>query len=186
MNPFNKDYRKTYNNHFRHGVLIGNYVEDIFGEDLKKTLQTKEEKEKLSEFMDKYKWPQLSENNIKNFGNDITRNNNLNLDLNIDFTRKNVEDYKLLQNLNPFTLEDKNSFLPSQLEYENQKKRVEDKNNTSSNISSETQNVLKKYHQKDTHELLYTKKSGLVKNLFFGHGMDQTKFNKNELTSTYQ
>jgi hypothetical protein len=40
MNIINKDYRKTYNNPYRHGVLIANYSEDIFGQDMKKQKDT--------------------------------------------------------------------------------------------------------------------------------------------------
>ncbi len=188
MNPFNKDYRTSYNNPYRHGVLIGNFVEDTFGKDLTQILETKEEKTKLSEFQEKYKWPKLKEENVKNFGNDLTRNNNLNLDLNIDFTKKNIEDYASLQNPNPYSLEDKNSFLPGQIEYETQRKKFVENlaSEEDFNITSETQRMLKNFHQKDTRESLFTKKSGLVRNLFFGHGMDQNKFDKNEYASTYQ
>ena len=52
------------------------------------------------------------------------------------------------------------------------------------NICGQTQSKLKQDHLQDSRGILYTKKSGLVKNLFFGHG-DQKNFEKKEYATTY-
>jgi hypothetical protein len=52
------------------------------------------------------------------------------------------------------------------------------------NIRGQTQSKLKQDHIMDSRGILYTKKSGLVKNLFFGHG-DQKNFEKSEYATTY-
>ena len=94
-----------------------------------------------------------------------------------------------LQANNEFELQDKNIFMPGQIKAEILTKRM---NETLSgvveakDVNSETQRMLKDFHQRDTRAVLYTKKTGLVKKLFFGHGIDQTKFDSNEYASTYQ
>ncbi len=182
----NPNYRRQYINPYRHGVLIGNFVEDIYGTDLKEkqSQETVNQKNFISEHTDQFSWPQIKTEHFKNPGNDLTKQFNVNFDFNIDFTTKNMEDYMKLQGANEYQLEDKNSFLSSQIKADKTaKKQLE---GSGSNIHSETQNMLKGFHEKDTSGRLYTKKSGLVKDLFFGHGLDQSKFDKSEYASTYQ
>jgi hypothetical protein len=191
MDIFKKNYRNEYKNPYRHGVCIGNYVEDIFGEDLKKKqeIQASSKENYSTEKMDKYKWPEYKEIHIKDSGNDFTKNHNTNFDFNIDLTAKNIEDYLKLQDTNLFQLQDKNSFVPDQHKSETQMKKMQESISgefSPNDIFKETQTKLKSFHQKDTRGLLYTKKSGLVKNLYFGHGLDQKNFTKNEYASTYQ
>jgi len=190
-NIINRNFRKDYNNQYRHGVLIGNFAEDIIGEDLKLKHDNEyvDKKYFVTETKEQFIWPQLKDNHVKNPGNDLTLKCNSNFDLNIDFNAKNIEDYLKLQGVNEFELKDKNVFLPSQLKAENSARKLEE-NRTgfieTNTINRETQNMLKNFHQQDANGLLFTKKSGLVKNLFFGHGMDQRKFENNEYASTYQ
>lgn len=192
MNIIKKNYRNEYNNHYRHGVCIGNYVEDIIGEDLRQIQETHttDPKHFLSEKMDQYQWPALKEIHIKDNGNKLTQNYNSNFDLNIDFTTKNVEDYLKLQNTNYFQLKDKNSFLPEQHKTEIEINKLQDTTNGSimmkTDIFNETQKKLKSFHHNDARGLFNTVKSGLVENLYFGHGLDQKNFTKNEYASTYQ
>jgi hypothetical protein len=191
MNIINKDYKKVYHNPYRHGVLIGNYSEDIFGQDLQKKLQNNQldKNHFVSEQRQKYQWPELKEMHIKDQANDFTSKNNSNFDLNIDFTKKNLEDYKKLQATNEYELQNKNVFMPGQIKAEALLKKM---NETQSGIAepvdihSETQKRLKDFHMTDTRSVLYTKKTGLTKKLFFGHGPDQFKFDNNDYASTYQ
>lgn len=187
-NIINKDYRKTYNNPYRHGVLIGNYSEDIFGQDIKKQKENQEvdKRDYVSEKMEQYQWPELKEQHIKEPCNDLTSKHTSNFDLNIDFTKKNLEDYMTLQSSNVFELHDKNRFLPGQIKEEYLTKKLTGQISENKDIFTETQKMLNNFHQKDTRALLFTKKTGLVKNLFFAHGVDQKKFGENEYASTYQ
>ena len=50
----------------------------------------------LSESRDKYRWPEPSERDIGKPGNDMTMSCNMNYDLNIDFKRNKLEDFKPL------------------------------------------------------------------------------------------
>jgi hypothetical protein len=191
MDIYKKNYRNEYKNPYRHGVCIGNYVEDTFGEDLKKLQETQSINPKIytSESKDRYRWPELKENQMRDRGNNLTKNHNSNFDLNIDLTPKNVEDYLKLHNTNYFQLKDKNSFLTDQIKTESQIKKFQETMtgiSTQNDILSETQTKLKSFHQNDARGLLDTGKSGLVKNLYFGHGLDQNNFTKNEYASTYQ
>jgi len=190
MDIFKRNFHNDYKNPYRHGVLIGNHVEDIFGDDLKKKQENKAPVTKFSsESMDQYKWPELKEIHFKDAGNHLTKNYNSNFDLNIDLTSKNVEDYSKLHNKNFFELEDKNSFLPDQHTAEIQTKKMCERLTgfeNSKDILQETQKKLRTFHQNDTRNLLNNSKYGLVENLFFGHGLNQNNFTKNEYMSTYK
>lgn len=188
-----QNYRKGYSNPYRHGVLMGNFVEDIIGQDLKQNFEAESTQAQYShnanpvyqsEKMDAFQWPQLKEQHIKYPGNDLTMKCNSNFDLNIDFTKKNIEDYLRLEEKNKYELNDKNIFLPGQIKAENDINNMTGMSNQK-DINMETQNILKNYHVNDSRGVLFTKKSGLVKNLFFGHG-DQRNFDKNEYSSTYK
>ena len=188
MNIFNKDYRKSYTNPYRHGVLIGNYSEDIYGEDLKKQKESQlvDRSHYVSEKMDQYSWPMLKEQHIKEPGNDFTSKNTSNFDLNIDFSKKNLEDYLTLHSSNDYELKDKNKFLPGQIREEFLTKKMSEEAPEEKDVHSETQKMLKTFHQKDTRARLFTKKTGLVNTLFFAHGPEQKNFGNNEYASTYQ
>ena len=88
---FNQNHRKAFYNGYRQGVLIGNYSEDIFGQDLKEKQNREENKrENISETMDKFRYPNPSIQHTISPGNDLTLRSNSNFDLNIDFSVKNV------------------------------------------------------------------------------------------------
>jgi hypothetical protein len=186
---FNQNYRKAYINPYRQGVLIANYSEDKFGLDLKEKFEREEQNKviNISEKTDKYRWPQLKEQHIITPGNELTLKCNNNFDLNIDFTTKNAEDYlKLQEKLNPsFQLNDKNIFLPSEIKSEKQTRSITEGFGESS-LKDTIQDRLKQFHQDDTNGVLYSKKSGLVKTLFFGHSVDQKKFNDCEYASVHK
>jgi hypothetical protein len=190
MNMFNQNYRKAYVNPYRQGVLIANYSEDIIGQDLKEKYNREEhiKNERISETMDKYRWPQAKEQHIITPGNELTLRCNSNFDLNIDFTTKNADDYiKLQEKLNPeYQLNDKNIFLPSEIKSEKQLKKFDEGGHVNYMMRDAIQDKLKLLHQDDTNGVLYSKKSGLVKSLFFGHNMDQKKFNNCEYASVYK
>jgi hypothetical protein len=190
MNMFNQNYRKAYNNPYRQGVLIGNYSEDQFGLDQKDKFIRDEQnrKERISETIDKYRWPQPKEQHVITPGNELTLKCNNNFDLNIDFTTKNAEDYlKLQEKLNmDYQLNDKNIFLPSEIIAEKKTKRLDETYSGNNGLKDTIQDRLKIFHQYDTNGVLYSKKSGLVKNLFFGHSMEQKKFNDCEYASLYK
>ena len=65
MTSFSASTTKGNFNPYRHGVLMGNFVEDTFGMDLQKRYQTESTIQgtghkkpfPISEFTDKYRWP---------------------------------------------------------------------------------------------------------------------------------
>ena len=189
INLMHPGYKKSYINPYRHGVLIGNFVEDIVGEDLKQKYENDDKLNKtnaiISESKNQFSWPKLREDHIKVPGNDLTMKCNSNFDLNIDFTKKNLADYKNLQHLteNEYQMNNKNLYLKNQIIASDLIKRC-DGTSPDNNIRTQTQSKLKEDHLNDSRGILYTKKSGLVKNLFFGHG-SQKNFEKNEYATTY-
>lgn len=189
INLIHPGYKKNYINPYRNGVLIGNFVEEMIGTDLKQKYQIEEGMDKsqnfVSESQAQFQWPKLSEDHIQVPGNDLTMKCNSNFDLNIDFNKKNIFDYMNLQHLteNEYQMNNKNLYLKNQIRAAD----ITNKNNNpfiEENIRSQTQSKLKQDHLNDSRGILYTKKSGLVKNLFFGHGK-QKDFEKNEYATTY-
>ena len=86
---FQNNTRKNRVDPYRHGVLQGNYVEDIFGQDLvKKYYDTKvsETKDWKSETQIRYQWPNLNDPIVKKSDEKLTTNVS-HYDLNIDFTK---------------------------------------------------------------------------------------------------
>lgn len=82
--------KKEYHNPYRHGVNIGNFVEDLIGKDLvhKHNQTPLDIKMYVSETRDKYCHPgSIFNKNIK-----AESNRKPNLDLNIDFSRKTMKD----------------------------------------------------------------------------------------------
>ena len=189
INLMHPGYKKSYINPYQHGVLIGNFVEDIIGDDLtqkyEKNVKSDKSKQFISESKANFAWPKLSEDHIKVPGNDLTMKCNSNFDLNIDFNKKNVGDYLNLQHLteNEYQMNNKNLYLKNQIIASDLIYKHNDPNKED-NIRSQTQSKLKEDHLNDSRGILYTKKSGLVKNLFFGHG-DQKNFEKNQYATTY-
>lgn len=176
-------------NPYRSGVLIGNYVEDMFGLDLKQkygnNLRRSADCTGLSEKQDNYRWPKYTLKQLGQPGNDLTMSCNMNYDLNIDFSRNNPEDFKTLSKFNEYSLDNKNIFMPDEIKIMKYQKSVEDEKNNiipKETIETQSQNALSQINAKDAGTLLYTKKSGLSGNLLFGHGQ-QNNFNKNSLVS---
>ena len=131
----------TSDNPYRTGVLIGNYVEDMYGLDLKenykrsqsynlKSLKYNEDQKNnkinISEHDDKYRWPYFSKEQLHNRGNELTMTCTSNFDLNIDFNRKNVQDFMTLSKANEYVLDNKNAFLPDEVKVENFQKLNEE------------------------------------------------------------
>ena len=196
----------TSDNPYRTGVLIGNYVEDMYGLDLKQKY-TKHSKSQscnlrnnnnclnesqktnpnISEHMDKFRWPYFTKEHLHNPGNELTMTCTSNFDLNIDFNRKNVQDFMTLSKPNEYVLDNKNAFLPDEVKVENNQKLNEELKQgiiSPPTVFSETQRALKQNHINDTNGFLYTRKNGLENKLLFGHGC-QKLFNKNDLASVY-
>jgi len=189
----------TSDNPYRTGVLIGNYVEDMFGLDLKENYKKKPISQKnsfkvetsknnnISEQADKFKWPKFTKKELFLPGNELTMTCTSNFDLNIDFNRKNVKDFMTLSKANEYVLDNKNVFLPDEVKVENYQKVSEEYEKgiiKPPTIFSETQKALKQSHMNDTNGFLYTRKKGLDGKLLFGHGC-QKYFQKNDLSSTY-
>lgn len=180
-------------NPYRTGVLIGNYVEDMFGLDLKekygrlsKSISSKRNLA-ISENTDMYRWPTYSKGELYSPGNELTLPCSSNFDLNIDFNRKNVEDFMTLSKSNEYVLDNKNSFLRDEVLTDNFRKRGEEESKciiSQPSVFSETQKALKDLHIQDTDGVLFSRQSGLKSNLLFGHGC-QKKFDKNDLASVY-
>lgn len=130
MNYFRLNQKRGNFNQYRQGVLISNYVEDMYGMDLKSKYRREDEVEKsypISEFTDKYKWPELSQRDIKITGNELTMTCNSNFDLNIDFNKKNCSDFLTLAKDNEYVLDNKNAFLPNEIKSEFQLKALNDR-----------------------------------------------------------
>ena len=175
-------------NPYRSGVLIGNYVEDMFGLDLKQkysNLRRSADFQNYSEKQDQYCWPKYTIKQLGQTGNDLTMSCNMNYDLNIDFNRNKVEDFKNLSKPNEYSLDNKNIFMPDEIKVVKYQKTLEDEKNQiiqKENIITQSQNALGQLNAKDANRILFTKKSGLSGNLLFGHG-DQNTFNQNDMAS---
>ena len=173
---------------YRAGVLIGNYVEEMFGLDLKLkygNLRRSEDYGNISEKQDKYRYPVYTKEQLGLPGNELTMSCNMNYDFNIDFNRNKPEDYKNLSKFNEYSLDNKNIFMPDEIKIMKYNKSLENEKNNiipKETIETQTQNALNQINAKDAGTLLFTKKTGLSGNLLFGHG-DQNKFNKNSLVS---
>ena len=175
-------------NPYRSGVLIGNYVEDMFGLDLKQkygNLRRSADYTNLSEHQDQYCWPRYKLEQLGKTGNDLTMSCNMNYDLNIDFSRKNPEDFKNLKKSNEYAVDNKNIFMPDEIRIMKYKQSLEDENNhiiRKETMDTQSQNALSQINAKDASTILFTKKTGLSGNLLFGHGQQNT-FDKNSLVS---
>ena len=212
-------FRRHYVNPYRSGVKIGNYNEDLFGKELaEKAKQINYNrpytaKNFISESMDQYRWPKQNENTMHNFGNDITKTNKSNFDLNIVFNKQNFDDYmKVYQRneQNPFILEDKNQFAKDEynvkqrrnLYNKNIQRRPQSVNEIGRNnnykkfysdgpyqdaneeIIEETQKKLGRAHIKDNIGIFNIDEKGINNYLLIGHGC-QKRFQKNEYASMY-
>ena len=168
-------------NPYRSGVLIGNYVEDMFGLDLRKKYINPGHSTNISETKAQYRWPVYSKEQLGKPGNDLTMSCNMNYDLNIDFKRNKLEDYNPLVKSTEVNL-DKNIFLPDEIGIMKYNQSLEDQKNNiirKDTMESQTQNALGQINAKDASTILFTKKTGLSGNLLFGHG-DQNKFNSSD------
>ena len=176
--------RNVGTNPYRSGVLIGNYVEDMFGLDLRKKYNNPRRSMDISETKAQYRWPVYSEEQLGKPGNDLTMSCNMNYDLNIDFKRKKLEDFNPLIRPSEVNL-NKNIFLPDEMKLMKYKQNLEDQKNNiirKDTMESQTQNALGQINARDATNVLFTKKTGLSGNLLFGHG-DQNTFDKNKLIS---
>jgi len=173
---------KNFSNPYRSGVLVGNFVEDIYGNDLVKQYEKESSTSSkwLSESRSAFNAPKKIED-PRNKGNDMTMKHNSNLDLNIDFTKKNLSEIikDEVTRMKDYDLIDKNKFLKTQLP-------TVAADGFRPDLKSETQKMLQHYHQLDAQGVLYTKKYGLAKNLYLSHGLNQYKFGDNEYSSTYE
>lgn len=203
---FYQHYRKEYVNPYRTGVKIGNYNEDLFGEELSEKYKgiRIDPKMYISENHGQYTNPKQRPQtaNCRIRVNDLTMPQTSNFDMNIDFTNKNFEDYMKLQKRNEFILDDKNQFYKEEIKQQ----KIENSNNNYHNrpkssycqrykqndtiydtkLIDETQKVLSQTNMKDAAGVLVTKDYGLKGNLFFGHGKPTNDFYKNEYATTNQ
>ena len=218
MYDFNfNNYRRQYINPYRSGVKIGNYNEDLFGKELaEKSKQIdynrpKTGKNFISESMDQYRWPKQNSNTMYNFGNNLSKTNKSNFDLNIVFNKQNFDDYmKIYQRneQNPYILEDKNQFTKDEYNVR-QRKNLYNKSiqgrpqsaygrsvnykkfysdgpyqDANEEIIEETQKKLGRAHIQDNEGIYNNEEKGIKNYLLMGHGC-QNRFQKTEYASMY-
>ena len=193
---FQASSRKEYVNPYRHGVYIGNFVEDIIAMDLvEKHKQTLPDINRYkSETREKFCDPGILENkNIKH-----ESNRKPNFDLNIDFNKKTMQEINdqikqnIVNNNNRANLIEKSNNKKTIFEKEKDNK-VEDflcntqRNNILSNYSNysvDVQNHIGKqtdgFIRKDLVGLYFTTRSGLSNNILRGHGAYQNNWSKTE------
>lgn len=181
-------------NPYRAGVLIGNYVEDMFGLDLKQKYGGGLSRScnnirnlSMSETKDQFCWPVYREDQLKNTGNDLTMSCSSNYDLNIDFNKKKVSDFHGLEKDNYFGLSNKNAFLPEEMKNERYRRNLENEEKhiiPQESLESTMESKLQNLHLKDTNGILYSKKNGLCGNLLFGHGSPSQQ-RSNNFASVY-
>ena len=212
-------FRHHYINPYRSGVKIGNYNEDLFGKELAEKakqisyVRPNTSKNFISESMDQYRWPKQNENTMHNFGNDITKTNKSNFDLNIIFNKQNFNDYMEVyqrNEQNPFILEDKNQFGKDEynvrqrinlynkamqrrprsasgiVKNNNYKKFYSDGPYQDANeeIIEETQKILEREHIQDNVGIFNIDEKGINNYLLVGHGC-QKRFQKTDFASMY-
>jgi hypothetical protein len=162
---------------YRHGVLIGNYVEDIYGQDLAKNYYSSKNSETnqwVSEAKSKFQWPNNNDPVVKSSESKLTTNVSM-YDLNLNLKKPSENNQPNSSNDDDFKLSQKNTI-------QDYKKTF----SVNKTASTETQRMLNKFHQKDCDGVFLTKKTGLVRDLFFGHGLNQNKFKDTEFSSTYK
>jgi hypothetical protein len=106
MTSFSASTTKGNFNPYRHGVLMGNFVEDTFGMDLQKRYQTESTVQgsgykkpfPISEFTDKFRWPVKGKEQYLYSLDEMSRTNTSGFNRNIDFTITDCNYYtKLLK-----------------------------------------------------------------------------------------
>lgn len=204
--------RKEYVNPYRHGVYIGNFIEDLISQDLVKKHKeaTPDLNQYVSEVRDKYCNPSTVFNkNIK-----AESNRKPNFDLNIDFSKKTMQDInsQIQQNIvnnnnrlayleksnqasgnTSTSLSNHNSKIQEDMKKDN---KMEDflcnsqRDNILSNYSDYSMEIQKQigkqtdnFIRKDLVGLYFTTRSGQANNLLKGHGPNQYNFDKNEFIS---
>ena len=65
--------RNVGTNPYRSGVLIGNYVEDMFGLDLRKRYSNPRYTQNISETKEQFRWPVYSPEQLGKPGNDMIK-----------------------------------------------------------------------------------------------------------------
>ena len=218
MYDFNYNtFRRQYINPYRSGVKIGNYNEDLFGKELAEKAKKidynrpQTARNYISESMDQYRWPKQNSNTMYNFGNNLSKTNKSNFDLNIVFNKQNFDDYmKIYQRTeqNPYILEDKNQFTKDEYNVR-QRKNLYNKSiqgrpqsaygrsvnykkfysdgpyqDANEEIIEETQKKLGRAHIQDNEGIYNNEEKGIKNYLLMGHGC-QNRFQKTEYASMY-
>lgn len=181
---FSLQSKKEYINPYRHGVLIGNFVEDIIGQDLVSKYKTEKPYTNYkSEFSDRFTDPKAAKNNkdlcpkaqsVKAF-----------YDVNIDFSKKTLKDIQeqilIKQNskIEPKSQTQRESDPFSSTQREKVLSRLDVKDDIKSEIGPQVEDFTKK----DLIGIYYTTKSGLKNSLLKGHGPNQHNFSYNEYIS---
>ena len=170
--------KKDFLNPYKHGVLIGNYVEDIFGQDLVKKYQIeKEYSNYISETTDKFKNPCLVPN--KNIRVTPQEKVKPNFDFNINFSKKTIQDIK-----DQIDLQDKQAdhlqLSASNLSISQREKIMEKFQELPEEIKHDLKPQVEKFVNKDLVGLYFTNKTGLANHLLKGHGPNQENFKSRE------
>lgn len=193
-------------NPYRTGVLLGNFVEDYFGNDLrskysnmtpqnnqlpfipKRSLSNKN----ISEFTDKFRWPNYSKYPIKKFNDEQNSESQLFFDPNIDFSKKSVKDFMYLTNRDTSNNFDTNKFNSTFTKTSstpfinsfNTASLNEKVNDTSMSFINKNEDEKNNDSTSKSNKKLDAVAHELRGNILFGHGC-QRKFDTNDLASTY-
>ena len=186
MTSFSASTTKGNFNPYRHGVLMGNFVEDNFGMDLQKRYQIESNVQgrghkkpfPISEFTDKYRWPVKGSEQFLFSQDEMARTNTSGFDRNIDFTITDCNYYtKLLKgdkskNGNDLLSKDNNS---------------SDRNNSNSAGQglANNEDMSRKRFAMTAQGFFPRKHNDLSANLLLGHGLNQQDWKKTEYASTY-
>lgn len=196
-------YVRAFTNPYRKGVKIGNYNEDLYGKEFsfKYLSQKPDPNMYLSEKMYRFNWPKPNIAQLSVSGNDITKPHTSNYNLNLIMARDNPRSSLLHSFLNTdYCLENKDKFLPDEITAEDKLRKLSisidnpngngngsgNANSNSNSIYRETQNILNKYHIKDTSGIFNTKKGGLSNHLLLAHSDNYNSFRQNNYASTYE
>lgn len=173
--------RKEYVNPYRHGTLIGNYVEDMFGQDLLlKYKSSKPYTNYISESMDQYRNPNSIVNkNIKETPNEKLKPD---FDFNIDFSKTTMEDIRKQIDLNE-KKEKKEKCEGNDLVTNQSHHVIQNLIHVPDQMKNTLQPEISKFIKEDLKGLYFTSQSGIASHLLKGHGKNQSDLSKSEYYS---
>lgn len=192
-------------NPYRTGVLLGNFVEDYFGNYLrnkhsnmtpqnqqlpfipKRSLSNKN----ISEFTDKYRWPSYQKYPIKKYNDEQNSESQLFFDRGIDFSKKSVKDFMYLTSRDPNfgtnnfnSTFNKTSSTPFQNSFNGAPLNPNETSKSEMCFINKPEDEKNNGTTPNKNKKLDALEHELRGNVLFGHGC-QRKFDSNDLASTY-